>query len=262
MTSGESLGTRNSLLITNTRGSLIVLRRLHLNIAKNMSKLGKRYTAARAKVEAGKLYKIEEAIKLLKEINPVKFDAAVEVHANLGLDPKKSDQTVRASVALPHGSGKTVKIAAFVPEALVKEAKAAGADVVGGDELIEEIKKTGKCDFEVAVTVPEMMKNLAAIARVLGQKGLMPNPKTGTIGPDVKKMITELKTGKVSFKNDSQSNVHLTIGKVSFSEADLLDNFLAVFDSLKKAKPQGIKGTYLKSLTINSTMGPGIKLTV
>lgn len=225
-----------------------------------MSNLSKRMKAAQALLEPNKLYKIEEALKLVKTSPKVKFDAAVEIHAKLGIDTKKSDQLVRGSVSLPHGSGKSVKIAAFVPEALVKTAKEAGAEVVGGDDLIEEIKKTGKCDFDIAVTVPEMMKNLAAIARVLGQKGLMPNPKTGTIGPDIKKLITELKSGKLSYKNDSFGNVHLLIGKVSFGEEQLLENFLAVFDSLKKSKPAGVKGTFIKSLTLNTTMGPAIKL--
>lgn len=225
-----------------------------------MSKLSKRLQAARAKLEPGKLYKIEEAIRLVKETSQVKFDASVELHANLGIDTKKGDQLVRGSVALPHGSGQIVRVAAFVPEALAKVAKEAGADVVGGEELMEEIKKTGKCDFDIAVTVPEMMKSLAGIARILGQKGLMPNPKTGTIGPDVKKMVSELKKGKVSYKNDSHANIHLTIGKVSYDEKILLENFQAVFDSLKKSKPSGVKGTFIKTMTLTSSMGPGIKL--
>lgn len=225
-----------------------------------MAKIGKRLKAAKAKVEAGKLYKIDEAIKLVKETSGVKFDASVELHAHLSIDASKGDQLVRGSVSLPHGSGKTIRVAAFVPEALLKEAKAAGADVVGGDELIEEIKKTGKCDFDIAVTVPEMMKNMAAVARILGQKGLMPNPKTGTIGPDVTKMVSELKKGRVSYKNDNQGNVHLTIGKVSFDDKVLLENFQAVFDSLKKSKPVGVKGAFIKTVTLTSSMGPGIKL--
>lgn len=215
---------------------------------------------AKAKLEPGKLYKIDEAIKLVKETSTVKFDASVEVHANLGIDTKKGDQLVRGSVALPHGSGQIVRVAAFVPEALAKVAKEAGADLVGGDELIEEIKKTGKCDFDIAVTVPDMMKSMAGVARILGQKGLMPNPKTGTIGPDVKKMVSELKKGKISFKNDANANIHLTIGKVSFEDKVLLENFQAIFDALKKSKPSGVKGTFIKTMTITSSMGPGIKI--
>lgn len=225
-------------------------------------KIGKRLKNFKAKIENGKAYSMEEAIKLVKETAPLKFDATIEAHANLGIDPKKGDQIVRASVDLPHGSGKKVRIAAFVSDADAKKAKDAGADVVGGEALIEEIKKTGKCDFDIAVTVPDMMKSLAAIARVLGQKGLMPNPKTGTIGTDIVKMIEELKKGKVSFKNDDTANVHLALGKSSYSEEQLKENFLAFVDALKKAKPQNMKGTYIKSVYLSSTMGPGIKVSV
>lgn len=227
-----------------------------------MSKIGKRLKEAKSKIEAGKAYTIEEAIKLVKETSQVKFDASVELHANLGIDPKKGDQIIRGSVILPHGSGKKLKIVAFVPEARAKEAKEAGADLVGGEELINEIKKTSKCDFDIAVTTPEMMKSLAVIARVLGQKGLMPNPKTGTIDNDLKKMIGELKKGKVTYKNDATSNVHLVIGKVSFEDKALLENFNIFFDSLKKIKPQSVKGTYIKSIYLSSSMGPSIKLQV
>lgn len=223
-------------------------------------KTSKRLKASLAKVEKNKVYSIAEAIQLVKETSGVKFDASVEVHAKLGIDPKKGDQIVRDSVTLPHGTGKTVRVAAFVPADLAKAAKAAGADIVGDDDLIEEIKKTSKCDFDIAVTTPSFMKQLAAIARVLGQKGLMPNPKTGTIGEDVAKMVGELKKGKVSYKNDNTANIHVVIGKVSFAEAALEENFKVLLDSLKKAKPQAIKGTYLKSLTIASSMGPGIKV--
>ncbi len=227
-----------------------------------MSKLSKRLKDARTKVEAGKIYRPEEAIELVKATAGIKFDATVEIHAHLGIDPKKGDQIVRASVVLPHGSGKKVKVAAFVPESYAKEAKAAGADIVGGDELIEQIKKDGKCDFDVAVTVPEMMKNLAGIAKVLGQKGLMPNPKTGTIDTDVKKMVSELKAGKVSFKNDDTGNVHAAIGKVSYSPEQLLANFQAFAEALKKAKPQSMKGAYLLGLYLTSTMGPSVKVSL
>lgn len=225
-------------------------------------KIGKRLKNFKVKIENGKAYSMEEAIKLVKETAPLKFDATIEAHANLGIDPKKGDQIVRASVDLPHGSGKKVRIAAFVSDADTKKAKDAGADVVGGEALIEEIKKTGKCDFDIAVTVPDMMKSLAAIARVLGQKGLMPNPKTGTIGTDIVKMIEELKKGKVSFKNDDTSNVHLALGKASYTEDQLKENFLAFVDALKKAKPQNMKGTYIKSVHLSSTMGPGVKVSV
>lgn len=227
-----------------------------------MAKLSKRLKEAKAKIEADKVYSAPEALKLVKETSQVKFDASVEVHAKLGIDPKKGDQIVRNSVVLPHGTGKTVKVAAFVPEAKAKEAKAAGADIAGGEELINEIKKTSKTDFDIAVTIPEMMPKLAAIAKILGQKGLMPNPKTGTIGPDIAKMVGELKKGKISYKNDANSNIHLSIGKVSFADEQLLENFKVFLDSLKKSKPQSIKGTYIKSLFLTSSMGPSIKISV
>lgn len=225
-------------------------------------KVSKRLKEAKAKIETEKVYDLTEAIALIKETSKVKFDASVEVHVNLGVDPKKSDQIVRDSVILPHGTGKTVKVAAFVPSDQIKAATAAGADLAGDNELVEEIKKTGKCDFDVAVTTPVFMKSLAVIARILGQKGLMPNPKTGTIGEDVAKMIGELKKGKVSYKNDDTSNVHLTIGKVSFSDEALAENFKAFLESLKKNKPSSTKGTYIKSLTMASSMGPGVKVSV
>lgn len=227
-----------------------------------MAKTGKRLKEAKGKIDKNNVYPAEEAIKLVKETSSVKFDASVEVHAKLGIDPKKGDQIVRDSVVLPHGSGKKVRIAAFVAENMAKEAKAAGADVVGGEELINEIKKTSKTDFDIAVTTPDMMPKLAVIAKVLGQKGLMPNPKTGTIGPDVKKMVEELKAGKVSYKNDATSNIHLIIGKTSFDEAKLLENFKTFLDSVKKAKPQSLKGTYIRSMHLSSSMGPSVKVEI
>jgi large subunit ribosomal protein L1 len=223
-------------------------------------KIGKRLKNFKAKIDNTKVYAVEEAVKLVKETAVAKFDTTIEAHASLGIDPKKGEQIVRASVNLPHGSGKKVRIAAFVPESDVKKAKDAGASVAGGETLIEEIKKTGKCDFDIAVTVPDMMKNLASIARVLGQKGLMPNPKTGTIGTDIVKMIEELQKGKVSYKNDDTANVHLAIGKASYTEQQITANFQAFVDSLKKAKPQNVKGTYIKSVHLSSTMGPSVKV--
>jgi large subunit ribosomal protein L1 len=227
-----------------------------------MAKISKRLKEAKSKIENDKVYKIDEAIKLIKETSVVKFDASIEVHTRLGIDPKKGDQIIRASVVLPHGTGKTIKVAAFVPEDRAKEAKDAGADLVGSEELIAEIKKTSKTNFDIAVTVPEMMPKLAVIAKVLGQKGLMPNPKTGTIGPDLTKMVGELKKGKVSYKNDATANVHLTIGKVSFDEAKLVKNFETFLDSLKKAKPSSVKATYIKALYLSSSMGPSIKVSI
>ena len=227
-----------------------------------MSKISKRLKEAKTKIEPSKIYPIEEAIKLIKETSQVKFDASVEIHVRLGIDPKKGDQIIRGSVTLPHGTGKPVKIAAFVPNDRVKEAKEAGADIVGDEDLINDIKKSSKCDFDIAITTPAMMKQLAVIARVLGQKGLMPNPKTGTISEDLKKTISELKKGKVSYKNDDTANVHLIIGKASFTDEALIENFTTFFNSLKKAKPQSLKGTYLKAMTLSSSMGPGIKVAI
>ncbi len=222
--------------------------------------MSKRMDNLKTKVDKNKVYSLDEAIKLIKETSGVKFDASVEVHANLGIDPKKGEQQVRATVSLPHGTGKAKKIAAFVAPDKEKEAKEAGADFVYGEEEIKKIKDTGKIEFDVAVTTPDMMPKLAAIAKVLGPKGLMPNPKTETVSPNVKKMIEELKRGKVTFKNDDTANVHQIVGKVSFSEAQLKENVAALLDALKKAKPATAKGTYIKNLVIVTTMGPAIHL--
>jgi len=227
-----------------------------------MAKLSKRFKEIITKIDKTKVYSPSEAIKLVKETGKLKFDASVEVHANLGIDPKKGDQIVRNSVALPHGTGKSIKVAAFVSDDKAKDAKEAGADLVGADDLIESIKKTNKTDFDIAVTTPDMMPKLAAIAKVLGQKGLMPNPKTGTIGPDIKKIIAELKKGKVSYKNDDTANVHISIGKLSFTDEALVENFQAFLESLKKSKPTTIKGTFIRSLHLSSSMGPSIKVSI
>lgn len=212
------------------------------------------------KVEKNKVYNWDEAIKLVKETSGVKFDAGVEVHANLGIDPKKGDQQIRATVVLPHGMGKTKKVAAFVGPEKEKEAKEAGADFVYGEEDIKKIKDTGKIEFDVAVTTPDMMPKMAVVAKVLGPRGLMPNPKTETVGPNVKKMIEELKKGKITFKNDDTANIHQLIGRISFTEEQLKENLAAFMDTLSKAKPAGSKGTYVKNLILCSTMGPAIKI--
>jgi large subunit ribosomal protein L1 len=208
----------------------------------------------------GKVYPIEEAIELTKKLSKTKFDATVEVHFKLGIDNKKSEQQVRGVVSLPHGTGKKIKIAAFVTPANEKAARDAGADYVGGEELIAEIKKTEKTDFEVAIAEPAMAKNLGQIAKILGTRGLMPSPKNDTITNDPAKTIAELKKGKVSFKNDDTANLHVSIGKVSFENIKLIENFKALFDVVKKAKPASSKGVYMKNVVVCSTMGPGIKI--
>jgi large subunit ribosomal protein L1 len=222
----------------------------------------KRYQELNKKIDKNKTYPIAEAIKLTKETATTKFDGSVEIHIRLGINVGKSEQQVRGAVTLPHGTGKTKKIAVFVSPAKEKEAQEAGADIIGGEELIDEIKKTGKIDFEVALASPEMMPKLAVIAKILGPKGLMPSPKNETITPDPKKTITELKKGKVNFKNDDTGNVHQIIGKVSFDQKQLSENYQTFIEALKKAKPSATKGTYIENISITSSMGPGIKVEI
>jgi len=207
-----------------------------------------------------KAYPIAEAIELVKKTAKTKFDASVEVHFRLGLDTQKGEQQVRLAVSLPHGTGKTIKVAAFVTPAKEQEVRAAGADYVGGEELINEIKKTEKTDFQVAVAEPGLMKNLAAIAKILGTRGLMPSPKNETVTPDPAKAVAELKKGKVSLKNDDTGNIHVAMGKVSFPPQSLIENFTVLLEAVRKAKPATSKGVYLKNISLSSTMGPGIKI--
>lgn len=213
-----------------------------------------------AKVDPKKIYTLEEAIKLVKETSNVKFDASVEVHIRLGIDTKKSEQQIRTTVSLPHGTGKSKTVAAFVGSNDEKAAKDAGADFVYGEEDIKKIKDTGKIEFEIAVATPEMMPKMAVAAKVLGPKGLMPNPKTDTVGKDIAKLITELKKGKAAFKNDDAGIVHQVIGKVSFDETKLKENYMALMEALKKAKPTTAKGIYIKNVFLTSSMGPSVKV--
>lgn len=222
----------------------------------------KRYQEAASKIDATKTYSLTEALELAKETSTVKFDASVEMHFRLGIDPKKGDQQVRSTVVLPHSSGSTKKIAAFVPDAKEQEAKDAGADIVGGEMLIEEIAKTKKVDFDVAVATPDMMAKIAKVAKILGPRGLMPNPKTDTVSPDVTKMVSELKKGKLAFKNDNTANVHVVIGKQSLDTAKLEENANAIIEAVKRAKPSSSKGIYLKSVYLTTAMGPSIPVTV
>jgi len=212
--------------------------------------------------DKAKSYSIEEAIELTKKLSKTKFDGSIEVHFRLGIDPRKGEQQVRSAVSLPHGTGKKIKVAAFVSPEKEKEVKDAGADLAGGDDLIAEIKKTEKTDFQVAVAEPAMMKNLAQIAKILGTRGLMPSPKNETVTPNPAKAVAELKKGKISFKNDDTGNVHIAIGKVSFDDKKLLENYEAVLNAIKKAKPSSSKGTYIKNISINATMGPGVKVVI
>lgn len=222
----------------------------------------KRYETAAKTIDVGTAYALEEAIKLAKESSKVKFDATVELHIRLGIDPKKSDQQLRGTLILPHGTGKTKRVAAFVEPEKEAEAKAAGAEIVGGEDLVAEIIKTGKVDFDVAVATPIMMPKIAKIAKTLGQRGVMPNPKTETVGTDVKKMVTEQRGGKISIKNDSNGIVHQAIGKVSFDDANLIENATIFIDFIKKNKPSASKGIYLRNVTLSTSMGPGITLSV
>lgn len=224
--------------------------------------MSKRLKDLKTKVEKTKVYTIDEAIALVKETSTVKFDSTVEIHANLGINPKKTDQLVRGTITLPHGTGKTKKVAAFVGPNDEKAAKEAQADFVYGEEEIQGLKNGAAIEFDVAVATPEMMPKLAIVARVLGPRGLMPNPKIGTVDKDVTKMISELKKGKISFKNDDTSNIHQSVGKVSFEATKLKENIEAFLDALKKAKPVAAKGTYIKTLFLTSTMGPSIKIEI
>lgn len=207
-----------------------------------------------------KSYRPNEAVAILKKINHSKFDPSVEVHIRLGINPKKSDQQVRGAVSLPHGTGKTVRVAAFVSAENEEACKKAGADLVGGEELIAQIKKTEKTDFEVAIAEPLMMKNLAVIAKILGTRGLMPSPKNDTVSPNPAKAVEELKKGKISFKNDDTSNLHAVIGKLSFDDQKLLENFQTLIDNIRKVKPSSAKGSYIKSVVICSSMSPSVKV--
>ncbi len=225
-------------------------------------KRGKKYNNALKLIDKNKEYSLEEALELLPKTSTTKFDATVEVHIKLGIDPKKSDQQVRTTVTLPHGTGKKRRVAVFAEGKAADDAKAAGAAVVGGEDLIEEIKRTGKADFDIAIATPDMMKHLAKIARILGPRGLMPNPKADTVTTDVKKALEDLSKGKQEIKNDRSGNIHVGIGKVSFAPDKLKENFVALLEAVRQAKPEEAKGTYIKSVTLTTTMGPGIKVKV
>lgn len=220
----------------------------------------KRFQAAIKQVDRKTMYKPEEAIALAKTTSNTKFDSSIEVHINLGIDVKKGDQQVRATIIFPHSIGKAKKVAAFVSADKEKEARDAGADIVGGEELIAELASSGKIDFDVAVATPDMMAKMTRVAKILGPIGLMPNPKTDTVSTNVKKMVEDIKKGKVAFKNDQTGNLHQVIGKSSLDAVKLLENFQIFLEAVKKVKPSASKGVYLKSVTVTSTMGPGVKV--
>lgn len=225
-----------------------------------MAKKSKRYNEVLAMVEKGKLYDIDEAVELLKNASKTKFDETVEVAFRLGVDPRHADQQIRAAMVLPNGTGKTQKVLVVTQGEKVKEAETAGADFVGGKELLEKIQKENWFEFDVIVATPDMMAELGKLGRVLGPKGLMPNPKTGTVTMDLKKAVEEIKAGKVEYRVDKEGNIHVGIAKISFDSAKIVENFKAIFDAILKAKPAAAKGTYMKNVTLTSTMGPGIKI--
>ena len=221
--------------------------------------MSKRMKAIAAKVEAEKLYTVEEAISLAKNTASAKFDEAVDVAVNLGIDAKKSDQAVRGATVLPKGTGKTVRVAVFAEGDKAEAAKAAGADIVGLDDLADEVKK-GNMDFDVVIASPDTMRVVGQLGQILGPKGLMPNPKTGTVSPDVAKAVENAKAGQVQFRVDKAGIIHCPIGKASFSAEDLKENFTALLAALHKAKPASAKGQYFKRVSVSTTMGPGIRV--
>jgi large subunit ribosomal protein L1 len=224
-----------------------------------MAQRSKIYRAAAEKIDANKLYEPKDAVALAKETGSAKFDATVEVAMRLGVDPRKADQMVRGTVNLPHGTGKTARVIVFAQGAKAEEAVAAGADEVGTDELVARIQG-GWLEFDAAIATPDQMAKIGRIARILGPRGLMPNPKTGTVTMDVTKAVNEIKGGKITFRVDKHSNLHLIIGKASFSAEQLVDNYAAVLDEVLRAKPSAAKGKYLKKVTVSTTTGPGVQV--
>ncbi|MEK3806546.1 MULTISPECIES: 50S ribosomal protein L1 [unclassified Metabacillus] len=224
-----------------------------------MAKRGKKYVEAAKLVDRAQAYGVQDAIELVKKTNTAKFDATVEVAFRLGVDPRKNDQQIRGAVVLPNGTGKTQRVLVFAKGEKAKEAEAAGADYVGDADYINKIQQ-GWFEFDVIVATPDMMGEVGKLGRVLGPKGLMPNPKTGTVSFDVDKAVKEIKAGKVEYRVDKAGNIHVPIGKVSFEDSKLVENFTTIFETLLKAKPAAAKGTYMKNVAVASTMGPGVKV--
>ena len=222
---------------------------------------GKKYRAALEQVDSAKVYDYKEAIALAKKISTTKFDSSMEASFVLNVDPRQAEQNIRGAMVLPHGTGKTQRVLVITQGAKEEEAKAAGADFVGGVDMIQQIQG-GWFDFDIIVATPDMMGQLGKLGKLLGPKGLMPNPKTGTVTMDVAKAIDEIKKGKVAYRVDKDGNINVLFGKVSFTEEALVENFKALYDRILKARPVTVKGTYLKGVTVSTTMGPGIKVTV
>lgn len=226
-----------------------------------MAKVGKKYAEAAKLVDRSKSYSIEEAVALAKQTNYAKFDASVEVSFRLNVDPRHADQQIRGAMVLPNGTGKSQKVLVITQGAKEQEAKDAGADFVGGKEMLDEIQK-GWFGFDVIVATPDMMGQLGRLGRVLGPKGLMPNPKTGTVTMDIAKAVEDIKKGKVEYRVDKEGNINLMIGKTSFEDQALVENFKAIYSTIAKARPAAVKGTYIKNLVLSTTMGPGIRVAV
>ena len=223
------------------------------------TKHGKKFREAAAKVDRAAVYTPLEAVKLVKELANAKFDETVEAHFRLGIDTRKADQTIRGSISLPHGTGKTVRVAVFAEGAQAEQAAEAGADVIGSDELIAQIQK-GEINFDAAIATPMMMAKVGRIGKILGPRGLMPNPKLGTVTMDVAKMVSELKAGRVEYRADRYGICHVPLGRVSFDEQKLVENYAALYTEILRVKPASAKGKYVKSISVSSTMGPGVKI--
>ena len=237
--------------LTTTTSSIEILRN------EEDMKRSKKYTAAAEKVKKDHLYTPLEAVTLAKETSTTKYDSTVEVALVLGVDPKKADQAIRSTVNLPHGTGKTARVLVFANGERAEEARAAGADIVGGDELIDEVSK-GRLDYDAVVSTPDLMGKVGRLGKVLGPRGLMPNPKTGTVTTDVAKAVNDIKGGKIEFRIDKNSNLHFIIGKTSFTATQLAENYAAALDEVHRAKPNSSKGRYVQKAVISTTMGPGI----
>ena len=223
-------------------------------------KRGKKYVEAAKTIDRGTLYDVADAVSLVKKTATAKFDETLEAHLRTGCDGRHADQQIRGAVVLPHGTGKKVRILVFAKDAKAEEAKAAGADFVGGEELIPKIQNENWFEFDVVVATPDMMGVVGRLGRVLGPKGLMPNPKAGTVTMDVTKAIQEIKAGKIEYRLDKTNIIHVPVGKASFTEEQLTDNFQTLIDAINKVRPAAVKGQYLKSVTLTSTMGPGVKI--